>query len=135
MFDDLIRFEVLLWNALDARLRDEVGLPLGSLDVMRIVARTSNCRVYDIATALGITVGGTSQAVDRLEKRGLCARRPNPDDRRSSLVELTPEGQELLEAALPVFDRELERHLRVPGLDRFAAELTTLRASAERNRT
>ena len=102
VFDDLIRFEVLLWNAIDARLREESGLPLGSLDVMRTIARTSRCRVYDIATALAITVGGTSQAVDRLEKRHLCARRPNPDDRRSSIVELTPEGRELLESALVV---------------------------------
>jgi DNA-binding MarR family transcriptional regulator len=136
VFDDLVRLETILWNALDARLREESGVPLGSFDVMRVVDRTPRCRVYDVANTLAITVGGASQAVDRLEKRGHCVRRPNPDDRRSSIVELTPDGRALLDAAGRVFDRELKRFLQVPGgLDRFAAGLANLRASVEKTRT
>ncbi|GAA5160169.1 MULTISPECIES: MarR family winged helix-turn-helix transcriptional regulator [Amycolatopsis] len=136
LFDDLVRFETLLWNAVDARLRDETGLPLGSLDVMRIIGATPRCRVYDIAEGLAITVGGASQAVDRLEKRGHCARRPNPDDRRSSIVELTPEGQALLETASTVFERELADFFATPplrreALDHLATTLATLRAAAQ----
>jgi MarR family transcriptional regulator, organic hydroperoxide resistance regulator len=79
-------------------------------------------------------VGGASQAVDRLESAGLCARRANPSDRRSSIVELTPEGTELLRIAAPVFDRELDRLLRAPlpgtALAHLADALGTLRRSA-----
>jgi DNA-binding MarR family transcriptional regulator len=41
--------------------------------------------------------------VGRLEQRGHAERIPNPDDRRSFLVRLTPAGQELLKSARPRF--------------------------------
>ena len=134
MFDDLVRFETVLWGTVDERLRKECGLTLASLNVMLVLAATPQCRVLDIAQALEITVGGTSQAVARLEAAGHCRRRANPADRRSSIVELTPEGEELLGLASPVFDRELDRFLRtpLPGKDftQLAEALSTLRHSA-----
>lgn len=136
VFDDLVRFETVLWNEVDARLRQESGLPLGSLNVMMVIERTPGCRVNDIADSLEITVGGTSQAVDRLAGKGLCARRANPADRRSSIVELTDAGSALLRTAIAVFDRELESRLRQPlstqMLDGLAAGLATLRDTQRR---
>lgn len=136
LFDDLVRFETDLWNAMDAALQRECGLSMGSLDVMSVVARTTVCRVNDIAAALSITVGGASQAVDRIAARGHLVRRPNPADRRSSVVELTPAGQELTEKAGRVFDRELDRRFRGPlpdgELDRLGSALAVLRAATAR---
>ena len=114
VFDDLVRFETILWGAVDGRLQEECGVGLASLNAMLVIDATPLCRVHDIARAVAITVGGASQAVDRLKSAGLCARRANPADRRSSIVELTPEGTELLRIAAPVFDRELDRLLRAP---------------------
>jgi MarR family transcriptional regulator, organic hydroperoxide resistance regulator len=134
VFDDLVRFETILWAAVDGRLQEECGLSLASLNAMLVIDATPLCRVQDIARAVAITVGGASQAVDRLESAGLCARRANPADRRSSIVELTPEGLELLRVAGPVFDRELDRLLRAPLPDaaftHLAETLGTLRRSA-----
>lgn len=134
VFDDLVRFETVLWNAVDARLRKECGVPLGNLNMMLIIAATPNCRVQDIAAALEITVGGTSQAVDRLEKLGHCVRKPNPTDRRSSVLELTPTGEELRKAASEVFDEELEAFFEAPltkgGLRNLASALAVARAAA-----
>ena len=134
VFDDLVRFETILWGAIDARLQEECDVGLASLNAMLVIDATPLCRVHDIARAVAITVGGASQAVDRLESAGLCARRANPSDRRSSIVELTPEGVELLGVAAPVFDRELDRLLRAPlpgpALTRLADALSTLRRSA-----
>jgi DNA-binding MarR family transcriptional regulator len=101
VFDDLVRFETDLWNGIDARLRQDCDVTLGGLNVMLVVERAGSCRVNDIAAALSITVGGASQAVDRLEKLGHCTRRPHPADRRSSIVELTPSGRELVAAPVP----------------------------------
>src|SRR5947208_3501013 len=39
----------------------------------------------------------------RLERRGHAGRIPNPDDGRSFLIRLTPEGQRLLDKARPAF--------------------------------
>ena len=83
VFDDLVRFETILWGAVDGRLQDECGVGLASLNGMLVIDATPLCRVHDIARAVAITVGGASQAVDRLESAGLCARRANPSDRRS----------------------------------------------------
>lgn len=133
VFDDLVRFETDLWNDIDSRLRSDCGVPLGSLEVLRVIDRTEHCRVNDIAAALSITVGGASQAVDRLEKRGHCARRPHPADRRSSSVALTDAGRDVVNAAVPVFDEELARRLADPLPDArladFGATLATLRAA------
>jgi DNA-binding MarR family transcriptional regulator len=134
VFDDLVRFETELWNGVDARLRRDRGVPLGSLNVMTVVERVRPCRVQDIAAALSITVGGASQAVDRLERAGRCVRLPHPADRRSSVIDLTPAGRELLRAAAPVFDEELRRRLAAPlpaaALEQLAAALATLRTAA-----
>jgi DNA-binding MarR family transcriptional regulator len=134
IFDDLVRFETMLWNALDRRLQADCGLSLGSLNTMLVIGSTAYCRVYDIASSLAITVGGASQAVDRLEAAGWCERRPNPEDRRSSIVALTTTGQELVSAAGVVFDAELEHRLRgqlsASALTHLGRALGTLRRAA-----
>ena len=136
LFNDLIRFEIELWNAVDARLKSEFGLPLTHFEPMSVMDRLPRCRVYDIAAELGITTGGTSKLVDRIEASGYCRRLPNPDDRRSSLLELTPEGRRLLAGAGVAFDDELQRWLgaAVPErtLRQFAATLARLRAAGHR---
>ena len=43
--------------------------------------------------------GGMTQILDRLERAGLVARAPDPDDRRKVLVELTDEGLRTADAA------------------------------------
>lgn len=136
LFNDLIRFEIELWNAVDARLKSEFGLPLTHFEPMLVIDRLPKCRVYDIASELGITTGGTSKLVDRIEASGYCRRLPNPDDRRSSLLELTPEGQRLLADAGKAFDDELQRRLGTAVPERtvrqFAATLARLRAAGHR---
>lgn len=133
VFDDLVRFETDLWNGIDARLRQECEVTLGGLNVMLVVEGAGSCRVNDIAAALSITVGGASQAVDRLEKLGHCTRRPHPADRRSSIVELTAGGRELVTEAGPVLDRELTLRLAAPlpdtALGHLAGALAVLRAT------
>lgn len=46
--------------------------------------------------------------MDRLEERGYLRRLPDPEDRRSLLVELTESGYELVEAAASTHFRIME---------------------------
>jgi DNA-binding MarR family transcriptional regulator len=64
-------------------------------------------RVGDLARALRVTVGGTSKLVDRIERAGLIAREPDPDDRRASRVALTTAGKRKLTAALKTYEAEV----------------------------
>jgi len=129
----LIRFETELWNAVDARLRTEFGLPLSRLEPLQVIARRPLCRVYDIAAELSITIGGTSKLVDRIEAAGYCIRRANPEDRRSSIIELTSSGRRVLAKATKVFEDELQTRIgsAVPerSLQQFHSTLVKLRAA------
>jgi DNA-binding MarR family transcriptional regulator len=139
VFSELIRYETELWNAIDARLRADFDLPLGRFETMQIIAGRDACRVYDIADELSITVGGTSKQVDRIEAAGHCRRRSNPDDRRSSIIELTPAGRRLLVKATTVFEQELEIRIGSaisgPALREFSATLAKLRSAGNHLRT
>ena len=133
LFNEIIRFEIELWNAVEARLKAEFNLPLTHFEPMSVMDRLGPCRVYDIASELRITTGGASKLIDRIEASGYCRRRPNPADRRSSLLELTPAGRRLLADAGTAFDDELERRLGAPLPERtmrqFATTLNRLRAA------
>jgi DNA-binding MarR family transcriptional regulator len=107
VFSMLTRLETELWDALDERLRQECGVPLGRCEAMLIMESQGACRVFDIAKALSITVGGASKLVDRIEAAGYCRRKANPEDRRSSLLELTPQGTALAQTARVVLNAEL----------------------------
>lgn len=133
-FLDLVRVETRLYNAVSARLRSERGLVLGQFEFLAIIDRVPGCRVLDIAGEVAITVGAVSTAVDRLVAAGWCERVAHPQDRRSSVLCLTPDGERLLAAARPVVESELAALTAdVPSgeLDRLAATLATLRANLE----
>jgi len=133
IFNDLVRLEIAVWDAVDARLKSELSLPMTHYEPMSVIGRVPDCRVYDIATELGITPGGVSKLVDRIEASGYCRRLPNPSDRRSSLVELTPEGERVLALAAEALEDELEHRLgRVlpeRTLRQFGATLARLRTA------
>lgn len=110
-FGELVRIQTELWNTVDSRLKDEFDLPVSRFEPMQVIARRGACRVFDIASELGISVGGASKIIDRIEAAGYCIRRDNPDDRRSSLIELTASGRRILAKASAAFDEELSRLL------------------------
>lgn len=135
VFMDLVRYETRLYNALGERLRTEHGLTMGQYEFLRIIDGRDGCRVNDLAGEAAITVGATSKGVDRLEAAGWVVRRPNPSNRRSSLLELTPEGGDLLAAATPTFEDGLRSWLAGPltagSLEQLASSVALLRRALE----
>jgi DNA-binding MarR family transcriptional regulator len=133
LLSELKRTSALLAAAVDRRLQRESGLPLVLFEPMSVIASRDTCRVYELASELGISSGGASKLVDRLEAHGHCRRYPNPGDRRSSLLKLTPVGTALLATAQHIVDAELEdmlgSHLSRTEIDQLAALLHDLRAA------
>ena len=93
LFNELIRFETELWDAVELQLWECHNLLLSWFEPMQVIERTANCRVSDIVSALSITVGGASKLVDRIEAAGFCRRRLDAADGRSSILELTAAGK------------------------------------------
>jgi DNA-binding MarR family transcriptional regulator len=133
LFADLVLLEIELWDALEARLRAEGAVGLGTFQTLEVIARVDGCRIHDIVSALSITVGGASKTVDRMESAGLCARRPHPTDRRSSIIALTPMGKRARAAAEKIVAAELEARiggaLSDRGFDQLSRGIATLRAA------
>ncbi len=57
--------------------------------------------VQKISEVFSIPSGSITYVVDKLEKKGLVERQPNPNDRRASNVVLTKEGRALFDEIFP----------------------------------
>ena len=135
VFTDLVRYETRLYNALGDRLRAQHGITTSQYEFLRMIGRRDDCRVNDLAQEVAITVGATSKGVDRLEAAGWVSRQPNPANRRSFLLVLTPEGRQKLDEATPTFTAGLNAWLAEPltgdSLDSLAATVALLRKTVE----
>ena len=79
------------------------GLSIGEFDVLAALRRAGEPHVMTptaLARLLMLSPAGMTNRLDRLEAAGLVARRPDPEDRRSSLVVLTGAGLALADAAV-----------------------------------
>ena len=80
----------------------EQGLEPGWYDVLATLRRSGppyRLRPTEFSSALMLTSSGTTKRLDRLERAGLIARTPDPDDRRGTLITLTAAGREFVDAA------------------------------------
>jgi DNA-binding MarR family transcriptional regulator len=111
---DLVGLEIVLWNRVDARLREKHDLGLASFETLYFISRSpdQSLRIGDLAQALRITVGGMSKVADRAERAGLIRREPDPDDRRASRVALTQTSRRKLAAAIKTCEAELASALK-----------------------
>ena len=55
----------------------------------------------ELAAQTSLTPSGLTRSVDRLQEQGLVARRTCPEDRRGAFAVLTPQGQEIMDRAIP----------------------------------
>ena len=78
------------------------GLESGWYDVLATLRRAGppyQLRPTDFAATLMLTSSGTTKRLDRLEAAGHITRQPDPSDRRSVLITLTPQGRSLVDNA------------------------------------
>ncbi len=137
LFDDLVRCETRLYNALNDRLRERHGIVTSQFEFLHYLREHPGARVADLAAEFAIGIGATSKGIDRHEARGWVDRQPNPTDRRSSRLVLTAEGIRLVDAAEQTFTEYLCELLEA-GLDASqiaagASVLSLLRAALERD--
>jgi DNA-binding MarR family transcriptional regulator len=81
---------------MEEQMRD-TGLAPQEGHLLSYLRSYAPCPVGDIVTVFGLRGSTATSVLDRLEKLHFIARKPNPDDRRSFLVELTEAGAEMAE--------------------------------------
>ena len=62
------------------------GLNVTDMECLRLLFQKGIATPSELARHTGLTSGATTAMLDRLEKAGLIERRPNPDDRRGTLI-------------------------------------------------
>jgi len=102
--------------AVTRRLREKSQETLAPWDItpahwraLRVLRRHGVMRLSELSDRLHIAPRSATEVVDALEGRGLVRRRPDPGDRRATLVEVTEPGAEMLEAIRGARPSEAER--------------------------
>jgi len=76
---------------------------------LRVLARHDEIRLSDLAEHLHIAARSATEVVDGLEAKGLVQRRPDPQDRRATLVTPTRPGADLIAAIRTTRGTQAER--------------------------
>lgn len=134
---DVLEFMRLLW-AVDHRLQSvskQIAARLGVTGPQRLVVRF-------VGLFPGVTSGRLSEllhlhpstltgVVQRLQRHGLLARRPDPADGRRALLRLTPAGQRLARASGPTVEVAIQHALARRSLAEIEATRSVLGSVAE----
>lgn len=89
--------------------------------LLGLIAAKPGIRASDLATTIGVGRGTMSRQLARLGALGLVSRRPDPDDYRGQLLELTEEGQRRFDAAAEARRTFLRQALTTWSADEIAA--------------
>lgn len=92
-------------NAVGQAAAARIGINQTDLICLNTLFREGPMSAGRIASALGLTSGATTTAIDRLERAGYVHRRPDPTDRRRVLVVASEDGAR---SAFALFDGLLE---------------------------
>ena len=103
------------------QVADRVGLRLTDMQCINALELMGPSTPGDLARFTGLTTGGVTVLLDRLEKGGYLKREPNPRDRRSVLVRLNPTKIKKMQAfygeinqrMAALLDETAERDLRL----------------------
>jgi DNA-binding MarR family transcriptional regulator len=90
------------------------GLQPGWFDLLAALRRAGTpyeLNPTDLMAATMLSSGGVTKRLDRLAEADLVERRPNPSDRRGTLVRLTAAGRKTIDAAIETHAANEERLL------------------------
>ncbi len=115
---------------LSAPLRER-GLERGWFDLLAALRRAG--RPYELnpkalMEAVMLSSGGMTKRLDTMERAGLIERRPDPADRRGTLVRLTPAGKRAIDRAVQLHVANEDRVLAPLGQNEVRALDGLLRA-------
>jgi DNA-binding MarR family transcriptional regulator len=110
--------------------RGEVGV----LSALRTAGPPHRLSPTRLGKGLMMSSAGITSRLDRLERRALLARLPDPDDRRGVIVELTDQGLELVDAAVAansISDAQILARLEPEEIETLEALLRKILAGLE----
>ena len=130
----LLRTADTLWNASRA-LFARWTLSPSQFNILNLLSdHEAGMTQVELSRYLVMHRSNVTGLVDRLESRGLVARRNRPDDRRSYCVGLTAAGRQLVQTILPYYHQAAEdvwNELPVPRVQELAEALAQVSRNAQ----
>ncbi|MCD1286920.1 MarR family winged helix-turn-helix transcriptional regulator [Brevibacterium sp. GP-SGM9] len=104
----VMRVHQLFLARVDSALKP-FALTFSRYEVLTLLSFTKSgtLPMSKISARLQVHATSTTNSVDRLEKAGLVERRSHPDDRRTTLVDLTDAGRELAARATTALNEQV----------------------------
>ena len=102
----------------------DLGINLGEFDVLATLRRNGKNGVLtptEIASAAMVSPSGLTHRLTQLEKMGHIIRQNDPNDRRSSLVRLTPQGRKIADQAIERISQHATQSLSSFSVDEVEA--------------
>ena len=91
----------------------EAGLCLSDFAALEALLHKGPLTITEIQAKVLLASGSMTAAVDRLESKGLVVRRNTPNDRRAKILELTAEGNRVVETVFRSHAAELEAAMAI----------------------
>jgi DNA-binding MarR family transcriptional regulator len=126
----LLRAHAAVLARLEREMQSERGLPIAWYDVLLTLSGApAGLRMQEVSEGVVLSRTRVSRVVDEMASAGLVERRPNPADRRSTIVTMTATGRSAFKRAAPVYLRGIAEHFT----DRLSAdELRCVREALEK---
>jgi len=105
----------------------ETDLTIAQLRTLLVLAEDGPLVIGQIAQRMGIGLSTGGHLVDRLVQAGLAERAEDPEDRRRTLAQLTPKGEDLY-ARLLNHTQQMQTWIQKMDNDDLAALLQGIRA-------
>ena len=121
----------------NAQAAERAGLGLTDMQMLHMLQLHGPATPGKLAASTGLSSGGVTVALDRLEKAGYIHREPNPADRRSLLISLVPAKLRKLGSMYEGVEEQTRRLLAtLPERDllavvRFFETMSGVRADAD----
>ena len=125
----IMRAQQLVSTKVDRALRP-LGLTFARYEILMLLgfSRTGALPTTKMADRLMIHPTGVTKLIDKLEQQGLVRREPNPNDRRGTLVRITPAGRRLsAKATRAVAEVRFGVDIDDAGLEKIVQSLTNFR--------
>jgi DNA-binding MarR family transcriptional regulator len=129
---NLAQAQLVVLAEIERPVREAHDLSASAFQTLAILDGASEALPgHVIAERLVVSSASMTSLVDTLERRGLVERRPHPTDRRKVLIQLTADGQRIVDQQLPMIHAVINRAIStLSESDRahLLRSLTTIRA-------
>ncbi len=121
-------------NLESKKIEKELGVSIPQLLVLQYLSDQTDYRAFakDIKAYINLNASTVSGIISRLESKGLVARLPEPNDKRTTYITLTAKGAELLQKSPTTLQEKLSQKLKkltpsqIDELDRNIELLTSI---------